>query len=157
MFLLKKWISSLAQTFNWVAVASVTAMMLLTCADVILRIFRRPIPGTYEIIGLLGAVLVSFSLAYTSMQRGHIAVDFLVQKLPKKTQALIECINSLTCAIFFGLIAWQSMAYAKDLQEVGEVSMTLQIPIHPFVYGIALGCGMLSMVLIMRFIGSVKG
>lgn len=157
MFSLKKWISSLAQTLNWVAVASVTAMMLLTCADVILRIFRRPIPGTYEIVGLLGSVLVSFSLAYTSMQRGHIAVDFLVQKFPKKIQALIECINSLTCAIFFGLIAWQSMAYAKDLQEVGEVSMTLQIPIHPFVYGIALGCGMLSMVLIMRFIGLVKG
>ncbi len=157
MFSLKKWISSLAQTLNWVAVASVTAMMLLTCADVILRIFRRPIPGTYEIVGLLGAVLVSFSLAYTSMQRGHIAVDFLVQKLPKKIQVLIECINSLTCAIFFGLIAWQSMAYAKDLQEVGEVSMTLQIPIHPFVYGIALGCGMLSMVLIMRFIELVKG
>jgi len=28
--------------------------MLLTCADVVMRLFDRPIPGTYELVGYLG-------------------------------------------------------------------------------------------------------
>ncbi len=32
----------------------VTAGMFLTVGDVILRVFKRPIVGTYELVGLLG-------------------------------------------------------------------------------------------------------
>lgn len=129
-------------------------MMLLTCADVLLRILRCPIPGTYEIVGLLGATFVSFSLAHTTTERGHIAVDFIVQKLPLRLQDLIDCINSIICAFLFAVITWQSVVYALDLKNSGEVSMTLQMPIHPFVFGIALGCGMLSLVLFVRSVES---
>ncbi|CAN2040437.1 TRAP transporter small permease [Candidatus Magnetomoraceae bacterium gMMP-15] len=150
---LTKFIFTIAKKFNWVAAASVTAMMLLTCADVILRIFRCPIPGTYEIVGLLGAVFVSFSLAHTSMERGHIAVNFLVEKFSKKIQKIIDGINSLICSVLFALITWQSVIYAQSLKEAGEVSLTLQIPIYPFIYGISIGCGMLSIVLFTRCLG----
>ncbi len=143
-----------ARWFNWIAALAVTAMMLLTCADVLLRILRCPIPGTYEIVGLLGATFVSFSLAHTTTERGHIAVDFIVQKLPPRWQDLVDCINSIICAFLFGVITWQSVVYALDLKNSGEVSMTLQMPIHPFVFGIALGCGMLSLVLFLRFVES---
>jgi TRAP-type C4-dicarboxylate transport system permease small subunit len=143
-----------ARWFNWIAAIAVTAMMLLTCADVLLRILRCPIPGTYEIVGLLGATFVSFSLAHTTTERGHIAVDFIVQKLPLRLQDLIDCINSIICAFLFAVITWQSVVYALDLKNSGEVSMTLQMPIHPFVFGIALGCGMLSLVLFVRSVES---
>ena len=152
---LKTWIARVSNWCNWVSAASAIAMMLLTCADVILRIFRRPIPGTYEIVGLLGAVFVSFALAQTSIERGHIAVEFIVQRLPRKAQNVVECINALICGVLFSLITWQSIAYADDLKTFGEVSMTLQMPIYPFVYGIAIGCGMLSLVLLMRFVDTV--
>jgi TRAP-type C4-dicarboxylate transport system permease small subunit len=143
-----------ARWFNWIAAIAVTAMMLLTCADVLLRILRCPIPGTYEIVGLLGATFVSFSLAHTTTERGHIAVDFIVQKLPLRLQDLVDCINSIICALLFAVITWQSVVYALDLKNSGEVSMTLQMPIHPFVFGIALGCGMLSLVLFLRSVES---
>ncbi|MBW1866331.1 MAG: TRAP transporter small permease subunit [Deltaproteobacteria bacterium] len=65
-------------------------------------------------------------------------------------QTLIDCINSIICALLFAVITWQSILYALDLKNSGEVSMTLQMPIHPFVFGIALGCGMLSLVLFFR-------
>lgn len=148
--MLKRLVHGIANGFNGIAAAAVVAMMVLTCADVVLRFFRRPIPGTYEIIGLLGAMFAAFSLAYTSLERGHIAVDFLVQRLSPRTQNIVEGINALICAALFGLVTWQSVLYAGDLQGAGEVSMTLQMPIYPFVYGIAIGCGMLCVVLLMR-------
>ena len=147
---LEKWTSRAADIFNWIAAAAVTGMMLLTCMDIILRLFRHPIPGTYEIVGFLGAVFAAFSLGYTSVNRGHIAVDFIVQKLPPRAQTIVDGINALICAVLFGLLARQSMHYAADLKSFGEVSMTLQMPVYPFVYGIAAGCWLLVLVLAVR-------
>lgn len=140
-------IGRLASFFNGIAAAAVVGMMGLTCLDVLLRFFRQPIPGTYEIVGMLGAVFVSFSLARTSVDHGHIAVDFLVQRFPRRLQHAVEAINAGICALLFTVLCRQCVFYARDLQASGEVSMTLQMPIHPFVFGIAIGCAMLSLVL----------
>lgn len=140
--------------FNWLAAGAVALMMMLTCADVFLRYLRRPIPGTYEMVGLLGAVFVSFSLAQTSVEKGHIAVDFLVQKLSPRTQTVIECVNALISTGLFAMVSWQSALYAGSLRTLKEVSLTLQMPIYPFVYGISIGCGMLCLVLLMRFLAT---
>ncbi|HPA15553.1 MAG TPA: TRAP transporter small permease [Desulfobacterales bacterium] len=147
----------LSDRLNWIAAGAVIVMMLLTSADVVLRFFRRPIPGTYEIVGLLGAVVISFSLAYTSVKKGHIAVEFLVERFPRKIQTFINAINDFFSALLFGLISWQSMLYALDLKGSGEVSLTLQMPIYPYVYGISTGCGLLCMVLLAEFLKSLQG
>ncbi|MCD6153774.1 MAG: TRAP transporter small permease [Syntrophobacterales bacterium] len=153
----EKLINILAYRFNWIAVFAVVVMMILTSADVVLRLFRHPIPGAYEIVGLLGAVVIAFSLAYTSAERGHIAVEFLVRKFPRKAQSFIAIANNLIGAALFGLIAWQSILYASDLKQSGEVSMTIQMPVYPFVYGIAFGCGLLCLLLLTESFKSLKG
>ena len=150
IFRIEQWITKAAEAFNWVSAAAVAGMMVLTCMDIVLRMFRHPIPGTYEMVGFLGAVFAAFSLGYTSVNRGHIAVDFLVQKLPARAQSLVDGVNSLICAIFFGFLARQCLIYARDLKSFGEVSMTLQMPIYPFVYGLAAGCFLLTLVLAVR-------
>jgi len=147
---LEHWVGYAARVCNWLAAGSVTAMMFLTVSDVVLRLFRRPIPGTYEIVGFLGAVFVSFSLAYTSVQKGHIAVEFLVEKLSKAAQSVVELVTTLVCALLFTIVSWQSILYANSLRATGEVSLTIQIPLYPFVYGISVGCGLLAMVLFVR-------
>jgi TRAP-type C4-dicarboxylate transport system permease small subunit len=127
-------------------------MMLLTCVDILLRYFRHPIPGTYEVVGFLGALVVCFYLAHTSHGRGHIAVDFLFVKLSEKKQLLMEGFNSFVCIGLFGCITWQMFLYGFNSQRSGEVSMTLQLPMYPFIYGVAAGCLLLTFVLILRFL-----
>jgi TRAP-type C4-dicarboxylate transport system permease small subunit len=156
MFRIERITYLLTDRFNWIAAGAVVAMMCLTCADVILRIFRLPIPGTYEIVGLLGSVVIAFSIGYTSVEKGHIAVEFLVQKFPVRVQTFIDTFNALISTCLFGLITWQSIVYASDLKQSGEVSLTIQMPIYPFVYGIALGCGLLCLILLLDFVKSLK-
>lgn len=156
MFRIERITYLLTDRFNWVAAGAVVVMMCLTCADVILRLFRHPIPGTYEIVGLLGSVIIAFSIGYTSVEKGHIAVEFIVQKFPLRVQRFIDTINDLISACLFGLITWQSIVYASDLKQSGEVSLTIQMPIYPYVYGIALGCGLLCLVLLLDFVKSFK-
>jgi TRAP-type C4-dicarboxylate transport system permease small subunit len=151
-FEIEKKITASAQALNWISAAAVAAMMVLTCADVILRLFRFPIPGTYEMVGFLGAVFVSFSLAKTSLDRGHIAVDFFVQRFPKRLRKKVYPINALLCSVLFAFAFWHCLLYALDSKQAGEVSLTLQMPIYPFIFGTAVGCGSLCIVLIFQFL-----
>mgnify|MGYP001499300957 CR=1 FL=1 len=148
MLKLERWVQNTTKGISYIAGASVLIMMLLTCADVVLRLFAHPIPGTYELIGFLGALLISFSMAYTSVERSHIAVEIFVTRLPRRVQFAIEGFVSLISVVLFGIIAWQSQVYAMDLKQSGEISLTLGIPVYPFVAGIAIGCGFLCLVLL---------
>lgn len=147
---------SFAVGFNWIACVAIVVMMLLTTTDVIMRLVATPIPGVYEIVGLLGVVAVSFSLAYTSVEKGHIAVEFLVRKLSRKTQAVVAAANDFLSLVLFFFICRQSVVYAGVLKQSGEVSLTIQMPIYPFVYGIAIGCAALCIVLLMELIQSIR-
>ena len=140
-------IHSITGGANWIAAAALVGMMLLTCSDVVLRFFRHPIPGTYEIVGLLGTVVIALSLAYTTEEKGHISVEFLVQKLPKRIKAVLDTVNHLIAIVLFGIVAWQSARYALDLRASGEVSLTIQMPIYPFILSIAGGCILVCLVL----------
>lgn len=156
MIRFEKYIRSIANKLNWIAAIAVVLMMLLTSADVILRLAIEPIPGVYEIVGLLGCVVISFSMGYTSTEKGHIAVEFLVQKMPESVQDIVNALNNVLAILIFGLITWQSILYATNLKHSGEVSLTLQMPIFPFVYGISIGCGLLCLVLAADFCQSMR-
>jgi TRAP-type C4-dicarboxylate transport system permease small subunit len=160
---------NLAKILYWVAGAAIVSMMLLTCADVILRLgvtlFHRyhwgflspfnPIPGTYELVCFMGAVAVSFAMAHTSIEKGHVAVSLLVRLLPERVQGLIGTITTTFGLILFALLSWRSVIYAGELDSSGQVSMTLQMPYYPFVYGIAFASAAVCLVLLLDLIHSL--
>ncbi|MFZ0485270.1 MAG: TRAP transporter small permease [Desulfobacterales bacterium] len=152
MNILEKLVQDLARKMYWVAGTAIIVMMLLTCADVVLRYFRRPIPGTYELVCFLGAVAVSFAMAHTSIEKGHVSVSFIVTLFPSRLQRLIECMTSCFGFFFFALIAWQSFVYANDLYASHEVSLTLELPFYPFVYGIGFSAAVVCLILLSDFI-----
>ena len=71
---ISRWFSGV---LNLIAAGSIFVMMLLTCSDVVMRLFRIPIPGTYEVVGFFGAVAISFALSKTTVGHGHIVVKIL--------------------------------------------------------------------------------
>ena len=146
----------LTRSLNALSAAAVMAMMLLTCADIVLRLMRRPITGTYELMGFLAALFVSFALAQTSVDKGHIAVDFLVMRLSRRAQRIIDALNDGVCIGLFALVTRQCVVYGAELRASGEVSMTLQLPVYPVVYGIGAGCAVLCLVLAARVVDNLR-
>ena len=147
--------TGLAKKMYWIAGAAIIAMMLITCADVVLRYLRKPIPGTYELVCFLGAVAVAFAMAHTSVERGHVAVSLIVRYFPRRIQGLIDTITSIMGLILFALMAWFSLRYANDLRAVGEVSLTLELPFYPFVYGIGFSAAVVCLVLLTDLFNSL--
>ncbi|MCX8042720.1 MAG: TRAP transporter small permease [Desulfobacterota bacterium] len=151
-----KRLDAIAEHVNWGAALMLVGLMLLTTADVVLRFFGHPIPGTYEIVGLVSSLVVSFSLGYTSVARGHIAVDLLTRRLSLPLQQIGALINAAGAALLFALITWQAVRYGMMLIKNGEVSPTIKLPIYPFAFGVAAGCGLLCIVLLGDVVRAVR-
>ncbi len=147
MLRLERYLVVISNWFNVLAALSMIFVMLLTVADIILRRFMMPVPGAYDIVSLVSSFIISFSLGYTSVQKGHIAVEFLFEKLPYRTACILSAVNELIAAVFFGVLTWQSAAYALRSMAGGEVSPTIRFPLFPFIMGLALGCFLLSLIL----------
>lgn len=146
----------LSKKLYWIAGVAIVAMMLITCADVVLRYFRMPIPGTYELVCFLGAIAAAFAMAYTSLEKGHVSVSFVVALFPKRIQGFIESIVHIFGLFLFILITWQSAIYATDLRLSGEVSLTLELPFYPFVYGIAFSAAVVCLILISDLFKNIR-
>jgi len=123
-----------------IAGASLAFLMLLTIADVGLRILGRPIVGTYELVGLAGAIAVGLSLPLTSWVRGHIYVDSFVARLPRLPRAMLNVATRLLVLALFLLLGWNLIKYALDLRSAGEVTPTLRVPFFPVALGVGLAC-----------------
>jgi len=137
-----------------IAIAGVllVAMMLLVCANVLLRTVWIPVKGTFELVGFFGAIVAAFALGRTQMMREHIAVDVLILRFPRRERLLLSGINYLTGMVFFSLASWQTAKWGTNLWRVNELSETLRISYFPFVYGVALGCVVIALVLLMDMI-----
>ncbi len=121
-----------------VAGVTLVFMMLLTVVDVILRIFGRPITGTYEMVGFSGAVVIGFALPFTSWIRGHVYMEFLIQRLSKQVRDRMNLFTRVIGIILFALIAYNLIIVGIDIQKSGEVSPTLRFPFYPVVYGVGI-------------------
>ena len=131
---------------------ALAGMVFLTCANIFLRAIWTPVKGTYELMGFLGAIVTAFALGYTQMKRGHIGIDLVVNQFSPRTRKMLNGINYLTCMIFFALAGWQIAKWATILWKTGEVTETLRIIFYPFTYGVALGCIVLAIGLLVDFL-----
>ena len=129
--------------------AAVLALMLLATGNVVLRIFQAPYRGTYEIVSFLGAIGVAFALASTQRRKGHIVVDILSSSYPRPVKRLVDALSAGISAVFFGIVAWQVSVWGTRIMAAGEVSETLKVVYHPFIFGVAVGFGLLTLTCIL--------
>jgi TRAP-type C4-dicarboxylate transport system permease small subunit len=144
----ERFVNILTKYCDRIAQAAVMAMMLLVAGDITLRVMWRPIPGTYDVVGFIGAVLVSFSIAYCAVKKGHIFVELVVARFPQRAQAIVDIFTGVLSLAIFALITWQCLILAKDMWKVGQVSMSALIPFYPYIYGVAFGCALLCLVIL---------
>jgi TRAP-type C4-dicarboxylate transport system permease small subunit len=152
MGILEKISRILSIMFMWIAGVFMVAMILMTCANIFSRIVWVPIKGTFELMGFFGAVATAFALGFTQIKKAHISVDILVDLFSERTRTILNGINCFICMIFFGIAGWQIARWAGTIRKTGEVTETLRIIYYPFTYGVAFGCLLIALVLLVEFL-----
>ncbi len=137
---------------------AVLSLMSLATVNVVLRFFfNAPYRGAYELVGFMGALVIAFALGYTQKRKDHIVVDILTAKFPKRVNKILDRINYFVTTIFFAIVSWQVFVWGMKISKSGEVSETIKIIFHPFVYSVSLGFAVFSLTLILDFMKNFQG
>jgi TRAP-type C4-dicarboxylate transport system permease small subunit len=133
-------VGKVSSLLNVIAGSSLVFLMLLTVADVFLRMFDRPVPGTYELVSFMGVLVYGLALPFTSWTRQHIFVDFFIIKLPPRVHDGFNVATRVVVTALFFWFGWNVMKYAAGLQGHGELSPVLHMPFYPFAYALGICC-----------------
>ena len=130
-------IRSLSRWLNYIASSAIVVMMVLVVIDIIARDIGAPIIGVYEVVGYLGAMVISFALLYTTVNHSNISISFLVSRFSLRAQAIIDTVTCAICIASCFFIASQGFIYGTDLWHAGQISECFRIQYFPFMYVIA--------------------
>lgn len=133
---------------NIAAIIIFLAAMLVIANVISRRIFNTPIVGTHDFVLFLTTAAISLSIAYCAVKDGHISISTFIERFSKTTQKVIDIVIGIISSIFLLVITWHMILYANFMRASGEVSLTIRFPHYPFVYILAIGFGMLTLVVV---------
>jgi TRAP-type C4-dicarboxylate transport system permease small subunit len=138
--ILSKFLGVASKILNLIGGSALTFMMFLTVADVLMRAGGHPITGTYEIVGLSLALVIGFGIPRVSMDRGHVYMEFIVDRLSPRFKAAMNIFTRVLCIGLFILIGYNLFGVGNEFHTSGEVSPTLKLPFFPVAYGVGICC-----------------
>ena len=139
------------------AIWILTAMMLLTAVDVCLRyVFNSPITGSFELVELMMALIIPFSIVFCASEKAHIHVDIVLEHLNTGLRSFFIFTGNLLSLFLFVLITWQACIYVVEEYEAKLTSAVLYIPVYPFIGALAAAFAILSLLLITELINYIS-
>jgi len=143
-----KFIELLANILVAIAGAALAIMMFMMAVDVIGRyFFNSPLPGGLEMVEYLMAIIVPLSVAYCASHRSHVAVDLVVDHLPKLARRLLNIVVTIVSIVFVVLISWQNFLYIFEIKDSSLTSAVLKIPAYPFVASVFIGMSVFAFIM----------
>ncbi len=143
-------IRSLSLWLAYAAGVSLVATTLLMFADAMGRYFlSSPLPFAVEMVELLIGIGITFGLAYTTYERGHIAVDLLPHALPPAGRRVLSTLADITAVVFMGILCWQLFKKASSILRDGIVTQILGLPTFPFVFVMSAAAGLAVVVAVL--------
>ena len=154
---LKKGVYAVSSVANTLGVSIMVMVVLLVVADVFSRrAFNSPIMGVLELTKVALVLIVFLTLAYCGIRGGHVEVESVVTRFPKRIQVATTALMYFLSTAMLGVASWQLLAQGMDMQTAGQTSGLLKIALFPFLYVAALGTALLALVYLVRFFQTVQ-
>jgi len=131
------------------------AMMVLITAGVISRRVGNVIQGTYELSTLMIVVTAAFALVYAALEKRHIVIKVIVERFPRRAQAILEAVMSLISLATWAMIAWTGFLILSK-RWLNEASEYLSVPYFPFRLIFLLGLVLLCSVYLIDMVRALR-
>ena len=127
---------------RWMVAICVFALMALTFVDVVGRyVFNAPIPGGFELVEFALALSIFAAYPLIAGHKQHITVGILESLMRKNLVRRIQQLFVLGGTVaMLGFVTNRMWSQARIYHEGAEKTFTLNLPISPVVYLIALFC-----------------
>ena len=130
-----------ASLFRYGSCLTLVAMTLLTGLDAILRyVAGMPIIGAYDLVGM-GLLLTIVVALPDSLRAGcHVRMDIFYDRYGPVMTRVVDLLTQGAALAFGGIVAWRAIHFVPVYMQTGEATITLRMPVWPFVALIALSC-----------------
>jgi len=118
-----------ARLFGYLAAFCLAATMMVTVADVFLRMFfDYPLRGVLELVELGLACTIFVALPAVFLRDEHLVVDVIDHLAKPSVVRWLDLAGAVVSLVVLVLIAWQMVPLARAMHEFGDVTSDLSIP-----------------------------
>lgn len=145
--------------FSLFVISGITlvAMMFVTLIDVVMRSLGRPIVGSVELISFFGAVTIGLAIPYTTWTKGHILVDFVVEKMGPGSRKALLSVTRVAGIVLFLICSYNFILFGYDMMKSNQVSGAFKLPLYPIAFGLALSCFFQTATLVCDLVRVIRG
>ncbi len=158
---IEKTLSLVEKLAAFAGVFCVLLMMLNVTADVVGRyLLGQPVPGTITIVSSYYMVALTFiPLIVAERRNAHVAVDVLFASFPRWLQRPFIAVNYLLITAILVVLTMRSIEMALQKTGTGAVveQGTTLIPIWQSYWLVPIGCSLMALVAVCRFVCSAIG
>jgi TRAP-type C4-dicarboxylate transport system permease small subunit len=105
----------LSYATGYLAALVLLAIIALTMAEVVSRyVLRNPLILSDELGGYALVAISCLGLAYCAMERGHIRITFIVERLSPRTAGWMRLATLALGLVFIAVAAWVSWKFLGD-------------------------------------------
>ena len=133
------------------------AALLIVTAIVARYVFDYGLTFPSEYATYLVCFIVFIGASYTMRIRGHVTVDLVVNRLPKRAREWLEVINLVLCVLFSVAFLAHGINLVRTAFELGTVSITAtQTPLAPIFLLMPIGFSLLAIESLIQLYGSIR-
>ena len=144
-----------------IGLIAVALMMFHITIDVVGKfVMNEPVPATIALVSSYYMVVIAFiPIAYAETRNSHITVEVMTELFPWRAQLHLYSWSYLISALVYGLLTYRSWNEAMRTQEAGSFIMeqSTKLLVWPSYYLLPIGCGLMTVVLIYRFVIYLTG
>jgi TRAP-type C4-dicarboxylate transport system permease small subunit len=125
---MSRWRERCSLACGVMAAVFLTAMMLITVADVTLRgVLNLPIRGVYELVELFLVATFFLALPCVFLRDDNIVVNAMDDVAPRLVPVFKRA-AALLAVVILAVMAWQGLIAARDSLEFNDVTADLALP-----------------------------
>lgn len=149
---MERWVVVLMKCMREISCLSLAFIIAVTLADVISRAIYKPITGAYELVSFAGAVTIGLALPMTAWEKGHVFMEFIVDRLSARVQALFSAFTRILLTLLFFFIGVALYVVGTEMRTSGEIALSLKIPVYPIAYAVSIVCFFLCIIYIFEIV-----
>jgi TRAP-type C4-dicarboxylate transport system permease small subunit len=83
-------------------------------------LFSRPIPGDYDLVGILCGCAIFAFLPYCQLHRGNVLADFFTQAAPPRVKSALDAFGNLLFLVAIVMFTWRLYFGMLEMRQSSE-------------------------------------
>lgn len=130
-----------------IAAVCIAILMLVNFFDIVgSKFFLKSVPGALDISEELMVCLTLLPISYVALERGHIRITLLEERMPAKIRFIVRIIQYLTAILITGFVTARVFVQFQKTVRFMQLKEGIDLPIWPGNLAVTISFGILTLV-----------